>query len=235
MTCFYSHDGASYVLGALSPEERHRFEEHLPTCPTCTATVQEFSGMPGLLARISSEEAANAGADAEPPPPSLLPRLLTQVHRERRSARWRVVAVAAAAAAVVGVGGAAIISSVDDHPAGHPSVSAVTSRLFTMKAVNGAPVQATVRLTDKAWGTAIDMRCTYSGDESGSGGGWGGGGVQYVLVATDRNGHHQQLATWKALPEKTVKVPTAVAMPRSQLSSVQVTTGSGEVVANLAL
>ena len=230
MTCFYSHDGASYVLGALSPEERHRFEEHLPTCPTCTATVREFSGMPGLLARISSAEAVEASAEPEPPPPSLLPKLLTQVHRERRTARWRVAVIGAAAAAVVGIGSAAVISAVDDHPANPPGTTAVASRLLTFTAVDGAPVKASARLTDKAWGTAISMRCTYINNP-----GWSTDGGSYSLVATDKTGHRHQLATWEAIPNTEVKVPTGVSVSQHQLTSLQVTSQSGKVLASASL
>ena len=42
-------DGA-YVLGALSPEERLEFEDHLPDCPDCTAAVAESAG-PDLVMR----------------------------------------------------------------------------------------------------------------------------------------------------------------------------------------
>ena len=231
VTCFFVHDGASYVIGALSPEDRHRFEEHLPTCAECTETVRELSGMPGLLARLPGHEAFEAAEEPEPPPPSLLPRLLTQVARERRTARWRVAAVAAAAAVAVGVGSAAVVTTVGDHSGTTPGHAVVAAGpLLTMRAVGGAPVKASVRLTPKSWGTAIDMRCTYLSNP-----GWNPDGGSYALVATDRNGHREQLATWQAIPNKEVRVPTATSVARKQLTSLQVTSHSGKVLATVGV
>ncbi|MGH9894213.1 MAG: zf-HC2 domain-containing protein, partial [bacterium] len=34
---------APYVLGALEPEERSRFEAHLSECAECTTLVQDLS------------------------------------------------------------------------------------------------------------------------------------------------------------------------------------------------
>ena len=40
---------AAYVLGALDPSERGRFEAHLQVCETCRAEVTRFAPLPGLL------------------------------------------------------------------------------------------------------------------------------------------------------------------------------------------
>ena len=49
MTDRFTHDAGPYVLGALPPEDRRAFEEHLATCGHCRAEVREFAGLPGLL------------------------------------------------------------------------------------------------------------------------------------------------------------------------------------------
>ena len=53
---FVTYD-AAYVLGALSPQDRAAFEEHLRGCAQCAAAVAELAGVPGLLARVSADDA----------------------------------------------------------------------------------------------------------------------------------------------------------------------------------
>ena len=38
----------AYVLGALEPEERRRFDEHLARCPACADELAEFRALPAL-------------------------------------------------------------------------------------------------------------------------------------------------------------------------------------------
>ena len=45
---------AAYVLGSLSPEDRHEFELHLRECPECSRSVGELAGLPGLLSQVHS-------------------------------------------------------------------------------------------------------------------------------------------------------------------------------------
>lgn len=52
----YRRWDAAYVLGALSPEERLEYEDHVAYCLSCPAGVVELSGLPGLLAQIPFEE-----------------------------------------------------------------------------------------------------------------------------------------------------------------------------------
>jgi len=51
-----------YLGGALSPGERARFEEHLATCPPCTAYLAQM--------RTTLELAAELGSSAPDAPPS---------------------------------------------------------------------------------------------------------------------------------------------------------------------
>lgn len=46
----------AYVLDAVDPEERVRFEQHLPTCAPCRAEVEEFSAMLADLSETTAEE-----------------------------------------------------------------------------------------------------------------------------------------------------------------------------------
>ena len=45
-------DDGAYVLGALSPAERHAFEEHVGDCGKCRDNLASLAGLPGLLARV---------------------------------------------------------------------------------------------------------------------------------------------------------------------------------------
>ncbi|NKY37955.1 anti-sigma factor family protein, partial [Cellulomonas septica] len=49
---------AAYVLGALGPSDRRRFEEHLAVCDACQDRVAELAGMPGLLRALPPDQAA---------------------------------------------------------------------------------------------------------------------------------------------------------------------------------
>ena len=72
MTDRFTHDAAPYVLGALAPDERRAFEEHLTECEACTAEVRNFAGLPGLLAQVDVADLEVPTPDA-PLPPTLLP------------------------------------------------------------------------------------------------------------------------------------------------------------------
>jgi len=55
MTCPFSRQDGAYLLGALSPQERRTYEEHLANCPICSAALSEVAGLPGLLVRLPAE------------------------------------------------------------------------------------------------------------------------------------------------------------------------------------
>ena len=92
---------AGYALDALDPDERARYEEHLASCETCRAELQEFWQVAGALGRA---------AGGPTPPASLRDRILEQARDERpnvvplrRRIAAPVLASAAAIAALVAV------------------------------------------------------------------------------------------------------------------------------------
>ena len=96
---------AAYVLGALSPADRRRFEHHLDDCAHCRESVAELAGVPGMLALVPRDTALamlDDEPETDPAPADLLPRLAAATQRRRRRGLWVSVgaAVAAAAAAV---------------------------------------------------------------------------------------------------------------------------------------
>jgi hypothetical protein len=132
----------AYVLGALSPEERRSFEEHLDGCPLCTAELAEFAGIPALLDRVRPEDLQPV---AVTPSPELFDRVsaaarVTPVPVPRRR-RWLLVA--AAVLVLVGAGTGAI-------------VWATSGGSDTVTASSG-PVHATLAVTGQEEGTVLEL------------------------------------------------------------------------------
>jgi hypothetical protein len=203
---------AAYVLGALSPEDRQRFEQHLRTCDRCAASVRDMAGLPGLLARV---DAPAVLPDAGPPPPDLLPTVLRRVRRGRRI-RLAVTSVSAA----VAVSACVALAVVASWPASSPPPS------IAMTALGQFPVRADARLDAFEWGTQVDMSCSYTGGRSGG---------DYILVAIARSGTETQLATWKAVPDNTARIVIGTALKRTDLAALEVRGGSGRALLRLTL
>jgi putative zinc finger protein len=223
--CEFAHDDAAYVLGALSPTDRLAFERHLATCPECAAAVRQLAGLPGLLGRLTLDAVESAPAP-EPLPATLLPRLVEDVRRAQRRRRWTVGLAAAAAVAVVAGGTAAVVAATDDGPAAPPPSAAS----HPMTPLDQDRVDASVALTSVAWGTRLDLTCSY--DEV-SGGYHDAAPPTYSLVVRTRDGKVEQVATWKALPGRTMHLTGATALVADQIESVEVLTAAGRPVLEL--
>jgi hypothetical protein len=206
---------AAYVLGALSPEDRYRFEQHLRTCDRCAASVRELAGLPGLLARV---DAPAVVPDAGPPPPELLPAVLKRVRRGRRIRN--AVTTVSAAVAVAACVALAVVAALPapSGPGAPPSIA--------MTALGQFPVRADARLGIHEWGTEVDMSCSYTGGHSGG---------DYVLVAIGRDGQEAQLATWKALPDNTARIVVGTALKQGDMAALEVRGGSGRALLRLNL
>ncbi|RPF22617.1 anti-sigma factor family protein [Myceligenerans xiligouense] len=132
----YADWDAAYVLGALSPSDRHAYERHLAACHTCRAAVAELAGMPGLLSTVSPAQAesptqdapgatplpdgappahtgAGAGAGGAPDT-SLAPAVplapLARAARRSRRRRRTLGAVAASALLIAGAAGGSLLT-----------------------------------------------------------------------------------------------------------------------------
>jgi len=219
---------AAYVLGALSPAERREFETHLLGCAACARSTDELTGLPDLMSLVSLEDLTTK---AEAPPQTLLPSLARAVRRERVRRRVAVGTTALAAACLVAVG--AVSLTRDDPPAGPPVGPSASSPSGTadlaLSAVVSSPVTASARLVDVAWGTRIDLTCTYNPKERGP-----SDGRPYALVVIDRSGAVQQVATWKALPGRELTVTGASSLARRDVAAVEVRTLSGRTMLRLS-
>jgi hypothetical protein len=227
--CPYELWDGSYVLGSLSPTERREFEAHLDACDPCSRAVRDLAGMPGLLSRIGPE--VFEGPDPEPVPQTLLPRLSRAVRRHQRRRTWLTAGIAAAAAVVVTAGGVlALDHGSNGTPAALPSQStSVQPASRVMTQVSRDPMTASVALTPVAWGTRLDLACSYPRGTVGYEGG------AYALVVRLRNGHREQVATWNGVPGTSMQVTGATAAWRQDIASVVVIRAGAGPVARLTL
>jgi anti-sigma factor RsiW len=221
---------AAYVLGALSSDERRVFERHLTGCPDCTEAVGELAGLPGLLAAVP-----RSVAEAEPieaPPTTLLPSLVRRVRSENRRRRWTVGLVAASTATAIGIGGLALESQRVEpsaRPVTTPTASPTASRADTaMTALAASPVSASVALTGVAWGTRLELTCTYAGKDD-----YDTSSAAYVLVVRGRDGRTEQVASWRALPGRTMRLTGASAYSVDGIESIELRTDRGTALLEL--
>ncbi len=209
---------ASYVLGALTPGDRHEYEMHLEECERCRAAVAELASMPGLLARARPMSNVWDDPQEDFPPANLVDLVVQRDIRRRRTIRNRVVGGVAAIAAAIAI--AIAVPAVLTHQTGPVTTVALA-------AVADSTMTATLDFSPVAWGTRIDMTCDYP-----AGGTWGDayGPLSYELVVTDRAGNVSQVSTWKAVPGKTVHVNAATAVPLGEIVSVEVRSGIGATI-----
>ncbi|WP_052848180.1 anti-sigma factor family protein [Streptomyces avicenniae] len=214
---------AAYVLGALTPEDRHAYEAHLEECPLCRDAVGELAAMPGLLARTRPAPATDAEAEADTgsPPDDLVDRMLvrdTRWRAGRRRVRVRVAAGALAAAVALAVlAGVPSVLGTRDAPSDAVSVA--------LEPTGATPMTVDVRLDPVAWGTRLSVECGYPEGTawSGPGGPW-----SYALVVTDADGATTQVATWQAVAGRTITLDAATAVPVEDIASLSVVTAGGD-------
>lgn len=231
-SCPYEMWDGCYVLGSLSPAERREFEAHLDGCEQCSRAVRDLAGLPGLLGRIGPEVFEET--EPEPVPETLLPRLSRAVRRGQQRRTWLTAGIAAAAAVAVTAGGVLALDRPGSTPeATSPPPSSQTtasqSPSLPMTQVSRDPMTASVALTPVAWGTKLELTCSYpTGTVTYAGG-------TYALVVHTKGGRTQQVATWNGLPGKSMQVSGATAVSRSHIASVEVTHLDGTPIAVLSL
>jgi hypothetical protein len=227
--CPYEMWDGSYVLGSLSPAERREFEAHLDGCEQCSRAVRDLAGLPGLLGRIGPDILDEP--EPEPVPETLLPRLSRAVRRRQQRRTWLTAGIAAAAAVAVTAGGALALGQHDSAPSANhkPSVVLPSRQPMTPHPGSLDPMTASVALTPVAWGTKVDLSCSYPRGTVAYEGG------AYALVVHTVDGRTQRVATWNGLPGKTMQVSGATSTWKQDIASVEVTKLDGSPVAELRL
>ncbi len=187
--------------------------------------MTELSALPGLLGRIDDARAfalledsgPEAGADLEPGPPAdLVARIQNRERRDRIRRRIGMGGALVAAAAVAAV--LALVLPPVLSPAAQPTFAAELTPTDA-----GVPVDASIALTSVAWGTRIEMDCSYHPAAPGPDGGYGP--AAYALWVVDRDGAESSLSTWTASAGGTVSITadTALALgtsPRSRCAPI---------------
>lgn len=211
---------AAYVLGALSPADRRAFEEHLDACDRCVRAIAEIAPTLGLLAQVEPERATALLADAPedaglPAAPRGRARLLERARREGRRRRATWAGAIAAAAAVAGAIAVPLSGALDDR--GAHSVE--------LEALLDLPLEASVELEPVAWGTRLELECSYEGDADPA----SPDGLPYVLVLTDRAGNASELSSWRAAPGQTARLTAATALSTDEIASIEIRLDDGDV------
>jgi anti-sigma factor RsiW len=220
MSCPRTVALGAYVLGALERAERVRLEAHLETCAICSEELDELAPLPGLLSRLTLDEAevleleeaprVEAGTGAP------LERALFEVARERRRSRLlRATAVAAALvlAAVVLAGGLLL-----DGGGGNGGTAPLTAAASDLQ----TGVSGSAELTREPWGTRVEL--SLAGVRPGE---------RCRLVARAVGGRTEVAATWRVGYLGTAEVPGAVAIPADRLASLEVVTARDRVLVRM--
>jgi hypothetical protein len=149
-----------------------------------------------------------------------------------------VAGVAAASVVTVTLGalaaGGALDGDADGTPAagGSPSMTSDTSAPASedLEPIGHVPVSASLTHEDVGWGTRLALTCTYSSDDEGySEPRW----KSYSLFVRTRDGRAEQVASWLALPGRTMTLDAATASRWGDIASVEVRTADGQAVLKL--
>jgi hypothetical protein len=99
-----------------------------------------------------------------------------------------------------------------------------------MTALVASPVRASVALTGVAWGTRLELTCSYAdqGDDYDT-----RAPAAYVLVVRGRDGRSEQVASWRALPGRTMRLTGASSYSVDDIASVQLRTDEGTALLEL--
>ena len=200
-----------YVVGALDPRERADVEAHLAHCPMCRDELAELAPLPGLLSRLTVEEAVSG------PPPvddAMLERLLTAASRDRRvAAHRRWLAVAAAAAVIAGgtTAGVAIHGSMNS-----PHWQRVSAQ--------AGPVSFKADIEPASTGTSVQL--------------WLRGvqaGERCRLIAVADDGTQDIAGSWEATYSGTATIRGTTSITREHLRRLVIRTYDGTTLVSAAV
>ena len=209
---------AAYVLGALDSTDRRAFEAHLETCPECSASVAEMAGLPGILGKLSADDAVALLVENDPlvgiddhlrdaaHTPGVVQRLAVAARRRRRRNRIALIGAAFGVVAILGVGG--IVYTANQTPA---------ASTVAMAAIHQHVVEARMTITPQAWGTRFDWSCTYNdADDKWS------ASTSYDLVVTLKSGAEQTVASWSSTAGHAAGLTASADIPTGDIQSVEI-------------
>ena len=218
---------AAYTLGALSPEDRREYEQHLTNCPACTSAVAELAGMPGLLRRLHAEDAEalmtvpdGGHLRGQQHEPGLVRRLATTANKRRRRVRAAALALMVGVAATLAFGGIFIGASLPPsaNVARLPATSAPTGTSVMMTPVQPGTMTAILTVSSKVWGTRFDWTCDYVNID-----GKMKAAKSYSMVMTNTSGVETVLATWSATRKpRATELATSSSTATSKIRRIEI-------------
>lgn len=211
MNCSVTVEIGAYLLGAVSPADRIRIQEHLHDCVTCQRDVIDLSSLPGLLWRVTPSDIPDPAAD-DVTTASPTKRRIWRSNRRHR--QWLL----AAAAAVVVAGGTVGGVLATGNPSGsHPATTVVSGT------DPASGLQATARMHAQSWGTEVDLQL---GDLPRN--------AWCELIVHTRDGQQEVAGSWSAPAQSgTADLPTATSFKLADIASLSVLTNGGKQLINL--
>lgn len=196
----------AYLLGALDPRERADVESHLASCQACRDELAELAPLPGLMSRLSLDEALSG------PPPvddTILERLLAATTRERQHAsRRRWLAVAAAAVIIAGGTTAGVSMWHSMHTTHWQQVSAAAG-----------PVSMVVDMQSATTGTVLQL--SLRGVPSGE---------RCRLIAVADDGTRDVAGSWEATYSGVARIRGITSIERAHLQRLLIKTYDGRTL-----
>lgn len=211
---------AAYVLGALSPAEAEKYEDHLINCDRCAAIIAELSDAalaamdtgtdePAAsrvadmaLARLGSESGAERGKPAEVADHGVAgsTESASNVRRLQSSVqRWRTMALVSGVAAATLV--VALVAS-----AISGSESTETELAF------GDAASGSITIDDRPWGTAVELDLIGLPERD-----------VYQLYAVGVDGALTPVVSWPSSPEGYAIVSGGAPLDRSSIEEFIIT------------
>ncbi|GAB3596817.1 anti-sigma factor [Microbacterium tumbae] len=210
---------AAYAVGALSAQERREYEDHLATCEECRGMIAEIMPTVALLSRVAPH--TGTVTDVDGPDASNRQAIVRLADRRRRRHRARIWYSGAAAGLllVAGIGIASALSPGTEAPTPMANVAQV-------------PLEASVVTDQVAWGTRIDLTCSYPDGTDGSAPAetW-----TYVLAVVDKKGEATTVSSWKAKPGSTARLTAGTALDESEIRAIEIRSADGTVLMSAAI
>lgn len=199
----------AYTIGALDADERAEVEAHLADCAACRDELAGLAVLPGLLGRLSADEAASGLLAVDT---GRAERAITAVAVTQRGARLRLRLWQLAATAAL----LALVAVLVPWPVGDAG--------WTLRpqpvASDADTIDGWVRVTEQTWGMQVDIELRGLPERRG-----------YSLVAVRGDDHRATAASWTATDEGAIRLTGSCYVNAGDLARFEVVAPDDEVLA----